>query len=541
MKEISGNVVDLKNRRVYPGTLRIKNGRVVDIVGGGRFSNFIIPPFVDSHIHVESSMVVPSEFSRAVSIHGVISTVSDPHEIGNVLGIEGVKYMVKNARMAPLKIYFSAPSCVPASPFETNGARIGVEEVRELLVLDSIKSLGEVMNFPAVIRGESEIIQKIETAKALGKPIDGHAPGLRGEGLRKYVSAGISTDHECTTEEEALEKILLGMKIQIREGSAAKNFNALIEILDKHFESCMFCSDDKHPDDLLKGSIDDLVRRAVSEGINVMKVLTAASLNPIVHYKLDVGLLQKGDPADFLIVDDLKEFNILEVYSKGKPVAKDGRTSIERIEVESVNNFSCSKKRVSDFSIKKEGERIRVIVASNGQLVTGEEILKPKVENGYAVSDVERDILKIAVVNRYKDAPVSLGFVKGFGLKGGAIASSVAHDAHNIVAVGTNDEDLCRAVNLVIESKGGLSAVCGNKEFILPLPVAGLMSDDDIFNVAKNYKNINNFVKGVLGSSLDAPFMTLSFMALEVIPKLKITDLGLFDVENFRFADLWYE
>ncbi len=539
MKEISGNVVDLKNRRVYPGTLRIKNGRVVDIVEGGRFSNFIISPFVDSHIHVESSMVVPSEFSRAVSIHGVISTVSDPHEIGNVLGVEGVKCMVKNARMSPLKIYFSAPSCVPASPFETNGARIGIEEVRELLALDSIKSLGEVMNFPAVIREESEIIQKIEAAKALGKPIDGHAPGLRGEGLRKYVSAGISTDHECTTEEEALEKILLGMKIQIREGSAARNFNALVGILDKHFESCMFCSDDKHPDDLLKGSIDELVRRAVSEGMDVMKVLTAASLNPIIHYKLDVGLLQKGDPADFLIVDNLKEFNILEVYSSGKPVAKDGRTLIERIEVEPVNNFNCSKKSVSDFSVKKEGERIRVIVASNSQLITGEEILKPKVENGYAVSDVERDVLKIAVVNRYKDAPVSLGFVKGFGLKSGAIASSVAHDAHNIVAVGTNDEDLCRAVNLIVESKGGLSAVCGNKKFILSLPAAGLMSDDDIFDVAMNYKDINNFVKGVQGSSLDAPFMTLSFMALEVIPKLKITDLGLFDVENFRFIDLW--
>ncbi len=539
IKTVSGNIVDVLNSEIYPGTLKISNGRIVDILREDKnYQIYIIPGFIDSHIHIESSMLVPSEFARVAVTHGTVAAVSDPHEIANVLGVEGVRYMIENSKTVPMKFYFSAPSCVPATYFESSGAILGSEEVEELLKLDEIKCLGEMMNFPGVLQQNPDVIRKISIAKRYSKPIDGHAPGLRGEELKKYVSAGISTDHECFTRDEALEKLSLGMMVQIREGSAARNFEELIPILEEHYKSCMFCSDDRHPDDLVKGHINDLVRRAVHHGIDIMKVLRAACVNPVLHYSLEVGLLQRGDYADFLVVDNLKDFNVLKTFINGEIVAEEGRTLINRKTPRVVNNFKAEKKKAEDFRIKYSKGNIVVIKALDGQLVTDKLVLPPKVVDGYVVSDVERDILKIAVVNRYREAEVSVGFVRNFGLKKGAIASSVVHDSHNIIAVGVSDHDLSRTVNLIIEKKGGISVVSDEKEMILPLPIAGIMSNESYSEVAEKYTAIDNMAKS-LGSRLKSPFMTLSFMALLVIPRIKLGDRGLFDVERFKFIDVF--
>jgi adenine deaminase len=483
-------------------------------------------------------MLIPSVFARAAVIHGTIATVSDPHEIANVLGVDGVKYMIDDSKTVPVKIYFGVPSCVPASDFETSGAMLGPEKIEELFRMDEFKYLSEVMNFPGVINHFPDVMKKIDIAKQYGKVIDGHAPGLRGEALRAYIQAGISTDHESYERDEALEKLQHGMKVIIREGSAAKNFSELIPIADEHYERCMFCSDDKHPDELLKGHINDLVKRAVDLGIDVMKVLRIACVNPVSHYKLDVGLLQVGDSADFLIVDNLKDFRVLKTYIGGDVLAEEGKSHIEQRESKTVNNFSIGEKSVGHFRIYPKGDRINIIEAIEGQVITDRSVATPHVEDGNIVSDVRRDTLKIAVVNRYRDSNVSIGFVKNFGLKNGAIASSVAHDSHNVVAVGVTDRDICRAVNLIIENKGGISAVSKSKGMVLPLPVAGVMSNQDYIDVAEKYSIMNRFAKD-LGSTLHAPFMTLSFMALLVIPKLKLSDEGLFDGEKFTFIDVF--
>ena len=547
-KKVSGNIVDVMNGDIYPGTIVISGSKISDILREERgcrheYEHYIMPGFVDSHIHIESSMLTPAEFARVAVIHGTVAVVSDPHEIANVLGVEGVRYMIEEGRSVPLKFYFGAPSCVPASPFETSGAVISSAEIEQLLQMDEIRYLSEVMNFPGVIKDDEEMHRKLSIARQYAKPIDGHAPGLRGADLKKYVSCGISTDHECITRAEALEKLSLGMKVMIREGSAAKNFDEMIPIVNEHYENCMFCTDDMHPDELIEGHINVLVKRALDYGIDMMKVLRVACVNPVMHYKLDVGLLRKGDYADFIVVDVDDDFNIRRTYINGTLVAEEGTSLIPRKVSRVVNKFEARKREVTDFSVdckKPEPcDMMNVIEVIDGQLITNRVRVAPKEIAGRIVSDISRDILKLVVINRYRaDSKVAIGFVKNFGLKEGAIASSVAHDSHNIIAVGVSDDDICRAVNLIIENKGGISAVSGSKKLILPLPIGGLMSTWDYSKVATRYREIDSMAKE-LGSSLRAPLMTLSFMALLVIPSLKLSDKGLFDAYESRFVNLF--
>lgn len=544
MKSISGNIVDIYNKRIYKGTVyyteKIEKIEEYTISNGdsGFDNRYIMPGFVDSHVHIESSMLVPSEFARAASIFGTVATVSDPHEIANVLGIEGVKYMIENAKKVNFGFYFGAPSCVPATIFETAGAELVAKDIEYLFDEFGLKYLSEMMNYPGVIFEDNEVLTKIEVAKSRGLPIDGHAPGVRGDKIKKYASAGITTDHESYTYEEASEKINLGMKVLIREGSAAKNFEALHNLISEYPEMCMFCSDDKHPDELIKGHINKLVAKAVDKGQNLYNVLLAACINPVKHYKLDTGTLQIGEKADFIVVNNLIDFDVSETYVGGNLIAKDGESQIESVEISIVNNFSTKEKLTSEFVVKCESDRIRVIEAYDGQLISGEIESKAICFEDELQSDIEKDILKIAVVNRYKDEKPALAMIKGFGLKRGAIASSVAHDSHNIIAVGTNDRDIAKAVNEVIRHKGGVVAVDADNVKSLPLPIAGLMSDEDANTVAKKYTEIDLFAKE-LGSKLSAPFMTLSFMALLVIPDLKLSDKGLFSGANFEFIDLF--
>lgn len=539
INRISGNIVDIVKKDISPGTVEISDGRISRInAEHGVYPTYIIPGFIDSHIHVESSMLTPTEFARVAVTHGTVGAVCDPHEIANVMGIDGVRYMMEDGASVPFKFFWGAPSCVPATTHETAGARIDPGQVEVLLKMDRVQCLSEMMNVPGVLHNDADVLAKINLAKSYGKVIDGHAPGLRGEELARYIHSGISTDHECFSKSEALEKIRLGMRVQIREGSAAKNFDELIPITEEHTDSCMFCSDDKHPDDLSMGHINLMVKRAIHKGIDTIDVLRIASFNPIKHYKLDVGLLQQGDPADFLVIDDFFNLGILKTVINGRLVAEDGKTLLRETPKRIVNNFNTKEKAVHDFALKHKKGEIHVIGAVDGQLVTNRVLEKPRVVDNFIVSDPERDILKIAVINRYKDSPPSIGFVRNFGLKKGAIGSSVAHDSHNIVSVGVDDIDICRAVNTIIKEKGGISAVCGDTEKVLPLPVAGIMSDLSYKEVSKRYIELDRFAKE-LGSQLRAPFMTLSFMALLVIPQIKLSDKGLFDVLRFEFMDLF--
>ncbi|MBV4358023.1 adenine deaminase [Pinibacter aurantiacus] len=536
---IQGNIVDIVNKKIFKGAVNVQDGLIkeIAILSSEPDKNlpYLLPGFIDSHVHVESSMLVPSEFAKLAVVHGTVSTISDPHEIANVCGVEGVRYMIENGKTVPFKFNFGAPSCVPATIFETAGAEVTVTDIEELLASDDIKYLTEMMNFPGVLHQDKDVMAKIAAAKRLGKPVDGHAPGLRGDQAKQYIDAGISTDHECFTIEEALDKLRYGMKILIREGSAAKNFEALVDLLHEHSANIMFCSDDKHPDSLAESHINELCARAVKKGIDVFKVLQAACINPIEHYKLDVGFLRKGDKADFIAVEDLDKFKVLKTFIDGELVAENGKSLIVPKPASIINNFHCSPKTVEDFSTKWNGEKeIVVMEALDGQLITNKLLLPPTVENGNIVSNTQTDVLKIVVVNRYNPAPIAKAFIKNFGLKQGAIASSVAHDSHNIVAVGVDDETLCKAVNLVIEKEGGVSCVGKDVEMVLGLPVAGLMSNKDGYAIAEQYAAIDRAAKS-LGSTLSAPFMTLSFMALLVIPHAKLSDKGLFDGDNFTF------
>ena len=536
---IEGNLVDIANKRTYPARIDIESGFIKSIteLSYTASKSFLLPGFIDSHVHIESSMLVPSEFAKLAVVHGTVATISDPHEIANVCGMAGVEFMIANGKTVPLKFHFGAPSCVPATIFETAGAVLNVADADALLKSDDIFYLSEMMNFPGVLNDDKEVMQKIAAAKKYNKPVDGHAPGLMGAAAKKYIDAGISTDHECFTAAEALDKLKYGMKILIREGSAAKNFEALIDLMHEHFEMMMFCSDDKHPDSLAAGHINQLCARAVAKGIDVFKVLQAACINPVLHYNMKVGLLRGGDAADFIVVEDLVNFKVTQTYIDGVLVADRGESAISSGQSAIINNFSCNKKFVEDFKIAFNGEKeIPVIKALDGQLITNKIFAAPKIVDGEIVSDVINDILKIVVVNRYNNAPVAKAFIKNFGLQHGAIASSVAHDSHNIVAVGVDDESLLKAVNLVIAAQGGVSAVGNTKEIVLALPVAGLMSNDDGYKIATAYTAIDKMVKEELGSTLSAPFMTLSFMALLVIPHLKLSDMGLFDGDGFKFV-----
>ncbi len=539
MKKIEGNIVDVVNKTIHQGSVHIENGVIVQIAKHSTEStDFIIPGFVDAHVHVESSMLIPSEFARLAVCHGSVATISDPHEIGNVLGKEGVEFMVKNGLKTPFKFHFGAPSCVPATVFETAGATIDLDDLEEIFKLPRVNYLAEMMNFPGVLFKDPDVMAKIKLAHDLGKEVDGHAPGLRGEDARKYIAAGITTDHECFTKDEALDKLKYGMKILIREGSAAKNFEALWSLIDEYPEMVMLCSDDKHPNDLAVGHINKLAKRAIDKGCDVFNVLRAASMNPVKHYKMDVGLLQKNDPADFCIVSDLKSFDVKATYIDGELVAENGQTKINSIEEEAVNNFNCSEITRNQIMMEDTGRPVQVIVVEDGQLITEKSVATIAGNNGFLESDVNQDVLKIVVVNRYFDAPPAVSFIKNFGLKQGAIASCVAHDSHNIIAVGTNDKDITESINLIIKSLGGVSLANGEEKKIVPLPVAGIMSALDGYEVANLYEAIDKRSKE-LGATLTSPFMTLSFCALLVIPKLKLSDKGLFDGESFAFTSAY--
>lgn len=535
---LKGNIVDIHNKRIYKGEITFVNGKIATIVEKEHDVNhYILPGFVDAHIHIESSMLVPSEFARIAVKHGTVATVSDPHEIANVLGVAGVEFMIENGKQVPFKFNFGAPSCVPATNFESAGAVINSNDIKTLLENPDIKYLAEMMNYPGVIFDDDEVLKKIAWAKHYNKPVDGHAPGVIGDDISKYINTGISTDHECFTYDEALEKLQKGMKILIREGSAAKNFEALIDLLPEHFENMMFCSDDKHPDDLIIGHINQLCARAVAKGIDVFKVLQVACVNPVKHYNLDIGVLHEEDNADFIVVEDLIDFKTLQTYINGELVFDNGESLIDSIAFKNLNNFNCDTKVVSDFKFESTAKEIRVIEALEGQLVTNELIEKATVENGNLVSNIETDILKITVVNRYQNQIPAIAFIKNFGLKEGAIASSVGHDSHNIIAVGVSDTAICKAVNLIVENKGGVCAVSNSKEKIISLPVAGIMSDKDAETIGHQYAKLDKMAK-FLGCTLNAPYMTLSFMALLVIPALKLSDKNLFNGKDFKFVTL---
>lgn len=546
--KITGRLADALERSAHPVEMTLANGRITEL---RRLAEpeatadmpYILPGFVDAHVHIESSMLIPSEFGRLAVVHGTVASVSDPHEIANVCGSEGVEFMVADGRRSPFKFHFGAPSCVPATAFETAGAALDAEEVERLLDRDDIFYLSEMMNFPGALHGDPEVMRKIVAAQRRGKPIDGHAPGLRGDEAMRYAALGISTDHECFTREEALDKIAAGMKIIIREGSAARNFEALADLIAEHPDRTMFCSDDKHPDSLVEGHIDRLCARAVARGIDPFLVIRTACINPVEHYGLRVGQLRIGDPADFILVDDLVGFRVRETWIEGICVARDGVSLAEAAppepgvpKPEDVNRFDCRPTVPADFQVPTHGMQeypFPVIGAVDGQLITERLNLQPRWSRQEWMASPPRDILKLAVVNRYHEAPVATAFIRHFGLRQGALASSVAHDSHNIVAVGTDDESISRAVNLVITQRGGVSCVTASQEQVLPLPVAGLMSADDGYRVAEAYTRIDRAAKEA-GATLASPFMTLSFMALLVIPHLKLSDKGLFDGDTFR-------
>lgn len=541
-KILQGNLIDIPNRNIYYAEMHLEGTRIRDIRqlsdSPNSAARYFCPGFVDAHVHIESSLLVPSAFAKLAVAHGTVATISDPHEIANVCGEEGVEFMIRNGKEVQFKFHFGAPSCVPATVFETAGATLDTAAVKRLLQRDDIYYLSEMMNFPGVLNGDPAVLAKIQAAAELGKPVDGHAPGLRGEAAAKYMAAGISTDHECFTYEEGLDKIKLGMKILIREGSAAKNFDALIELLREYPEQIMFCSDDKHPDSLLVGHINQLCARAVALELDLFDVLKAACINPVEHYKMKVGQLREGDFADFIVLRELEHFKVEETWINGEPVFQNGKSLIPSVNVIPLNKFNCAEIAVEDIAVSADQPVLPAIVAREGQLITGSrsisagELLE---KDGRFYGNPATDLLKIVVVNRYHPAPPAVAFIHGIGMKKGAIASSVAHDSHNIIAVGADDESIVEAVNLVIREQGGLSCSGPDQSAVLPLPVAGLMSTDDGYEVANSYTRIDAMAK-TLGSSLTAPFMTLSFMALLVIPDLKLSDLGLFDGRTFQFT-----
>src|SRR5664280_1325466 len=548
MKTYQGIILDAFSRRQFKGEIAVENGKIIRVEEKEHDNErYILPGLVDAHVHIESSMTVPSVFARMAVARGTVAVVSDPHEIANVMGEEGIDYMLEDSRKAPLKIFFGVPSCVPATPFESAGAVLDSEAVDRLLARKDLYYISEMMNFAGVISGFPEVMAKLESAKKYGKVVDGHAPGLRGTDLQKYVSAGISTDHECFTYEEAVEKIKLGMKVKIREGSSARNFETLYRLIDEYPELVMLCTDDSHPDTLLyEGHIDKLIKRGQEKGLDIYNLIQAAVINPVEHYGLNVGMLREGDSADFIIVDDLKSFNVLSTFIDGDCVYNEGNVLFPMEKISAKNVFNRSKISIEDVKLavppaeknREQMRKIRVIVAQDGELITGQELVLPKVENGNLVSDPDRDILKLVVLSRYRNDPVQIGFIKNIGLKKGAIASSIAHDSHNIIAVGVADKDIIEAVNRLVENRGGI--VVGTTEHLLDLPleVSGLMSTRSGEGVASRYELLNAEARR-LGTSLESPFMTLAFMSLLVIPELKLGDKGLFDVTKFEFVELF--
>lgn len=541
-KVVASNWVDLDDRQIKPIRLTIEGSRIAAIeavAAGAAGETFLIPGFIDAHIHIESSMLTPSQFARVAVRHGTVATVSDPHEIANVLGVSGVDFMLADAARVPMKFHFGAPSCVPATSFETAGAELTATQTARLLDDPRIGYLSEMMNFPGVLGRESNVMAKIAAAQQRRKPIDGHAPGLRGDDVIAYAAAGITTDHECVCLDEAADKLAAGMLIQIREGSAARNFDALWPLIDQYPGRIAFCSDDKHPDELLRGHINELCQRAVANGCDVFHVLRAACVVPVQHYGLNVGQIRVGDPADFIELGSLETFDVRRTWIDGICVAQDGHSHIDAAAASPVNQFACQCKTIADFEIAGQPDRdARVIVAHDGLLTTSMRTIRPRIVGGKVVADPDADILKIANINRYADVRPVAALIQGFGLRRGAIASSVGHDCHNILAVGVDDESIAAAVNAVIAAGGGLAVHDGSQTDVLPLPIAGLMSAAPCEIVAAHYESLDSIAKN-LGCPLRAPFMTLSFMALLVIPSLKLSDRGLFDGDRFEPVKLW--
>ena len=527
-QRFSGHIIDVQNRVISDGTITVAEGRILSVEPSEvpQSAPYIMPGFVDAHVHVESSMIVPANFAATAVKHGTVAAVCDPHEIANVLGMDGVRFMIDNASGSPFHFWFGAPSCVPCTNMETAGAELGPDEIKELMSWPDIHYLSEMMFAYGVVIEVPEVMEKLRYAREAGKPIDGHAPGFSGENLRKYVAAGVSTDHECTTIEEAREKIAAGMKILIREGSAAKNYPALSPLLAEADGRVMFCSDDKHPEDLQVGHINLLVKRALADGYPFWNVLRAATLTPVQHYGIDCGLLRAGDSADFILVDNLDDFNVLATYLHGEDAAETVKPCPIAPE-DAPNNFKAGKISESDIAVEYDGkETIQVIEAIDKELVTGKLDVTPLVNDGAVIADPGRDILKIVVYNRYSAAKPAVGFISGLGLKKGAIGSSVAHDSHNLVAVGTNDADIVAAINRLVDTKGGLVAVDCDSSEVLPLPVAGLMTCGTVDEAAEGHNRLQKAAAD-LGCTLGSPYMTLAFMCLPVIPSLKITDRGL--------------
>ncbi|MEY1640216.1 adenine deaminase [Tenuifilum osseticum] len=531
---ISGKLVDPIGRRIVNAKIYFQDGVITQIDESLDAENvYIIPGFVDSHVHIESSLLVPTRFAQAAIKNGTVAVVADPHEVANVAGIEGVRFMIENARQSKLKFFYGAPSCVPASPVDECFEPFTSKEVAKLLDLPEVTHLAEMMNFPGVINGNTEVHSILSEAKARNKPIDGHAPGLSGENLTKYVSAGITTDHECFTLDEAKKKIELGMKVLIREGSAAKNFDALHPIIGQNPSMAMFCTDDCHPDELMGGHINKHVRKAIALGYDIFDVLQVASVNPVNHYRLNVGLLQVGQPADFIVVDNLKDFNVLSTYIKGVNVTNIEEDYAAEPPLFSFPNHFDHHKIKLDFP---SGKPVKVIKVIEGELIT--ETLKTSVPvSGY---DFDKDILKIVVLSRYNPNNIGVGLIHGFGMRKGAIASSIAHDSHHIVAIGANDDSILRAIDYIIESRGGICYFDGNETMGLALPFFGLMTNVDVSDAAKEYSLINKKLKAD-GCKLHAPFMTMAFMSLSVIPHLKLTPAGLFDVDRFSLTSIFAE
>lgn len=535
MKSIKGNIVDLISQSIFSGIVHIKNGKIKEITkNNNKYNNYILPGFIDTHIHIESSCMPPSEFARAVIPFGTVATVSDCHEIANVMGVSGINYMIKSSKKVPLKIFFGVPSCVPATEFDTSGAKFGTKETNELLKRDELFYMGEFMDLTGIEQNNPTTYKKIELAKKYKKPIDGHLPVFNKDFAKKYIKLGISTDHETITKKDAIFKIKHNMKIQIREGSACKNFDDLIDIIKNHYKDCMFCSDDSHPNELLNGHMNLLVKRAISLGYDPLKVLTVACVNPVKHYNLPVGLLQVGDPADFIEVNNLKELKIKKSVINGITVFDGKKLTFDRVEPKIVNNFVARPLAKQDLLVKAKSDKINVIELVKDQIVTKKTIYQGKIKNGFVVSDIKNDILKIVYMNRYKNLKPKISFIKGFGFSRGAVAESVSHDSHNIVAVGANDDDLLKAINSLISQKGGFFAIDGNKCRSLPLSIAGLMSNLNLENIVKKYEQVNRLIEG-FGSTIKSPLMTLGFMALLVVPALKIGEKGLFDTEQNRF------
>jgi len=539
--QIKGNIVDIVNKRIFSGVITIEDGKITKVEKkGGEIENdkYILPGLIDSHVHIESSMLTPSRFAEVVVPHGTVAVVSDPHEIANVLGMDGIDYMRKDAKQTSLKVFFTAPSCVPATPFETAGANLDANAIEELLKQDDVVALGEMMDFPSVINNDKDVMKKIEIAKSYGKPVDGHCPALTGNALKKYVAAGISTEHECTTLKEAREKAKLGMKIMIREGSSAKNMLSLISLAKEGYE-CFLVSDDKHPEDLVKGHINLMLRKAVSLGLDTIKAIRMVTINPVKHYNIPVGLLQENDSADFIVVNDLKDFKVLQTWIDGENVAENGKALFSVDSIRGGNTIKLKEKEPRDFVIRaKNSTKVNVIKAIEGQIITKRGEAELRVDNGKFICDLHNDTLKIAVVERYGHNRLSIAFVSEFGLKKGAIASSIAHDSHNIIVIGTNDDEMALAVNTIKKIGGGIVAVADNKIEKLELPIAGLMSTESVKTVNERLSAVHKTVKN-MGCKLSSPFTTMSFMALPVIPELKITDKGLFDVGKFQFIDLF--